>query len=749
MSYLNSITFRKLAFACAALSMSSPLARAQDAAEPAEKKITFEEHIKPIFREHCTACHSESDKESDLALDTYSATLAGGSSGEVVAEGNSSSSRLFALITHAERPFMPPDQDPISKEQLDLVKTWIDQGMPENSGSKIKRSNNAAAAMLGSVSIGKPEGPPPMPEQVLKQPVLETERSSAISALAASPWSPLIAVGGQFQVTLYHAQTGELLGIIPFPEGEPQSLTFTRDGKQLLIGGGRHSHSGCAVLVDVASGNRISKVGDELDVVLAADISPDKQRIAIAGPQKIVRVFNSVSGELVFEMKKHTDWIFSLRYSPDGVLLASGDRSNGLVVWEADTGRLYTELSGHKDAIRGLDFRADSNVLASASLDGTIKFWDMFENKEVKSWAAHPGGVTSVAFAHNGQVASSGRDAKVKLWNANGELQKEFAGLSESALEVALTGDADKIAGGDWSGAVRLWNAADPAQTQLIAANPPSVEKRLAQANETLAAVQSEFNGLNQAAQTARAQATASQAELAAAQAAAASLSSKLTSSETRIQELTTSVGQFDSTIAELEQKLAAAREQRAQAQNELQLTQQTVVQLKTESEAAAAKVTATLGNHDQLAAAAQQAEQLQKQAAEKLAAAQSAAEQAAADKAALEARAQELQQLAAQTVAKATELDQRLKSTLQETQAQQSEAEKQAQQLDALRKQVAEMQAQVEAAIAAQAQAQTQLDTKQKTAAQLQSELEAAQQAALDAKENLELFNQAYRKPE
>ncbi|HBE66717.1 MAG TPA: hypothetical protein DDW52_01080, partial [Planctomycetaceae bacterium] len=232
------------------------------AADKEEKKITFDDHIKPIFREHCTTCHSESDKESDLALDSYSATLSGGSSGEVIKTGDPDGSRLYSLVTHAEGPFMPPDEDPMSKAKLDLIKVWIEQGMPENSGSKIRRVSSAATAMLTTASAGRPDGPPPMPETLLTQPVLEPNRSAAISALAASPWAPLIAVGGQEQVVLYHAENRGLLGIIPFPEGEPQSITFTRDGKQILIGGGRHSHSGCAVLVDVATGDRIAKVGD-------------------------------------------------------------------------------------------------------------------------------------------------------------------------------------------------------------------------------------------------------------------------------------------------------------------------------------------------------------------------------------------------------------------------------------------------------------------------------------------------------
>ncbi|MEZ6079503.1 MAG: c-type cytochrome domain-containing protein [Pirellulaceae bacterium] len=531
--------------------------------EPKEQKINFDDHIKPIFREHCSSCHSESSKESDLALDSYGGVKAGGSSGEVVAEGNTSGSRLFALITHAEQPFMPPDQDAIPQPQIDLVKTWIEQGMPENSGSKIKRSNNAAAAMLSATSLGKPDGPPPMPESLVRQPVVESERSAAIAAMSASPWAPLIAVGGQEQVSLYHSQTGELLGVLPFPEGEPQSLTFTRDGKQLLIGGGRHSQSGCAVLIDIATGERITKVGDELDIVLAADISPDKQRIAIAGPSKIVRIFDTASGEVQLEMKKHTDWIFALRYSPDGVLLATGDRSNGLIVWEADTGRVFTELSGHTGEVRSLDFRADSNVLASGSLDGTIRLWDMNATKEIKSFAAHGGGVHSVMFAQNGFIASAGRDARVKLWNGNGELQSEFQGLTEAALEVALTGDAAYVAGGDWNGQVQLWPAADPTQVKFIVANPPSIEKRLEQSQAQLTAKQAELAAAEQAASAATELATATQTELATANQTATQLTQQVTENTALDQTLTGELTQLDAKIKELEAQLAATKQQR------------------------------------------------------------------------------------------------------------------------------------------------------------------------------------------
>ena len=93
--------------------------------------------------------------------------------------------------------------------------------------------------------------------------------------MAASPWAPLVAVGGHKQVLLYRTTDHHLLGVLPFPEGTIHVLKFTRNGDILLAGGGRGGQSGLAVGFDVKTGERIFEVGKEYDAVLAADISPD------------------------------------------------------------------------------------------------------------------------------------------------------------------------------------------------------------------------------------------------------------------------------------------------------------------------------------------------------------------------------------------------------------------------------------------------------------------------------------------
>ena len=233
---------------------------------------------------------------------------------------------------------MPPNQDKLPEPKLALIKKWIEGGALENKGSKVVVKKKTSVAMAAPAGAAKPAGPPAVPEGLLKQPVVVSERAAAITALAASPWAPVVAVAGHKQIVLYHSDNGKTLGVLPYPEGIPYVLRFSRNGELLLAGGGRGGASGQVVVFNVRTGKRLVTVGDELDSVLAADISSDHKFVALGGPQKMLRIYSTETGELVHSIKKHTDWIYTIEFSPDGVLLASGDRANGLFVWETETG---------------------------------------------------------------------------------------------------------------------------------------------------------------------------------------------------------------------------------------------------------------------------------------------------------------------------------------------------------------------------------------------------------------------------
>jgi hypothetical protein len=476
------------------------------AAPAAAGKVTYDEHLAPLLREKCFACHNPDRKSGGLRLNTFTNLMAGGASGEVVKPGDPEGSLLYELATHQQEPHMPPKSPKLPKESLALIRAWIQGGALENAGSKAVVVNKPKVDIaLASVVRGKPEGPPPMPGRLNLEPVVHTRRANALTALAASPWAPVVAVGGQHEVLLYHTDTLELLGVLPFPKGFPEVLKFSRNGQLLLAGGGRGGKSGKVVVWSVKTGERIFTVGDEMDAVLAADISADQTQIALGGPSKVVRVYSTRDGRLLHEIKKHTDWVTALEYSPDGVLLATGDRNGGLFVWEAYTGREYFSLRGHTAMITDVSWRVDSNVLASASEDGTIRLWEMENGGQIKGWGAG-GGVQSLHYGRDARLVSCARDRLTRIWDQNGAQVRAFEAFPDVALRGVFSHDGGRVIAGDWSGQVRVWSAADGKQAGQLSANPPALAQQIELATKDLAARQALHQQLAAAASQAAAQ---------------------------------------------------------------------------------------------------------------------------------------------------------------------------------------------------------------------------------------------------
>ncbi len=466
-------------------------ASAADDKPAAKPKVNFQDNVSAIFNTRCNSCHNADKAKGGLALETYAATMQGGGSGKVVEPGDVDGSHLWQLVTHAEEPKMPPSAPKIPDAELAIIKAWIEAGAPETSGSVVAmKAKPKFEFKLDPSSMGKPVGPPAMPEGISTEPAVVSPRANAIVALASSPWAPLIAVAGHKQVLLYQAQKNRLIGVLPFPEGTIHVLKFSRNGSLLLAGGGRGGQMGLAVVFDVKTGKRVFEIGKEYDVVLAADISPDHGQVALGGPSKIVRVYNTSDGQLQFEMKKHTEWITAIEFSPDGVLLASGDRNNGLEVWEAQTGREFFDLRGHTASITDITWRLDSNVVASAAEDGTIRLWEMENGNQIKAWGAHPGGITSARFAKDGRIVTTGRDHSVAVWDQNGGKQKDFEKFNDLALRAVFADDDSKIVAGDWSGEVRVFDARQGPRLANLLANPATIATRLEQIRALIPAAQ-------------------------------------------------------------------------------------------------------------------------------------------------------------------------------------------------------------------------------------------------------------------
>jgi WD40 repeat protein len=460
------------------------LPAAISAAEPPN----FTDQVLPIFREKCCGCHNPDKKAGGLDLTSWGQTMAGGSSGEVIAPGDAAGSYLFQLASHESEPTMPPESDRLPAAALDVLAAWIDAGAIERSGGKpVARKQRAIS--LGAVAAARPEGPPVMPPRLSLEVASHGRRPTAVTALAASPHGDLIALGGRRQVLLFHAGSLDLLGVLPFPEGVARVVRFSPNATLLLAAGGEAAKSGRAVVWNIASGERVAEVGEEFDEVLAADITSDQKFVALGGPSRVVRLLKTADGSVADEVRSHTDWITALGFSPDGRLLASGDRAGNLLLRETRGARDAGTLKGHSAAITAVAWRHDGQVLASVSEDGSARLWDPRTATQLKTWNAHPGGAEWIAWLPDGRLVTTGRDRKAKLWKADGGLERELGPLADIGTRVAATSDGRRVFAGDWAGGLTAYASADGKPCGTVDTNPPPLAERLAAAERALAEV--------------------------------------------------------------------------------------------------------------------------------------------------------------------------------------------------------------------------------------------------------------------
>lgn len=426
----------------------------------------WEEDVRPVLKARCFKCHSDDEKKAELNLQTLASALKGGSNGEVLKRGRPNSSPLMQAIEHAEGvEKMPPKSERMPEEEIELIRKWILAGLPEKSGSVVVA---ASAFVMKVATEGKPANPalptglPAVAESVA--------RANPVTALAASPWAPVVAVGGHGRVAFYHTETHAPLGQIAFPEGIPQVLRFSRDGALLLVAGGKPVQSGKAALYDVATGKRLATFGDESDTVLAADFSADGKLVALGGPTKTVKVFHTSTAQLAYRITKHMDWITAIEFSPDGTRFATADRVGGIHVWDAAGGGIVLSLSEHKEAVSALSWRPDGNVIASASEDGSVILWNLkdgFPSATLtgihtpkplgKRYGKVPGGVLSVGWTPEGHLLSVGRDKAAREWDSNGGKLGACEELPVVPIRVTGTFDGKVAVIGGQDGRVFWW----------------------------------------------------------------------------------------------------------------------------------------------------------------------------------------------------------------------------------------------------------------------------------------------------
>lgn len=173
--------------------------------------VDYSIDIQPIFQSRCYTCHGTVAQKSGLRLDKRTAAMAGGESGAVILPGDAERSPLIHHIERRESVApMPPKGDPLTREQIALIREWIDSGAnwPEQPGES---EGDPRLKHWSWQPLERPAVPSPKDSSWVRNPIdaFVLDRLEGVN-LAPSPEAD--------RRTLIRRLSFDLIGLPPSPE---------------------------------------------------------------------------------------------------------------------------------------------------------------------------------------------------------------------------------------------------------------------------------------------------------------------------------------------------------------------------------------------------------------------------------------------------------------------------------------------------------------------------------------------------
>ena len=116
-------------------------------------EVDFAKSVQSVFEARCIDCHGSKKQKGDLRLDSLKAAAS------VIEPGKSGESELFKriILPADHEDIMPPKGDPLSKEQIDGIKAWIDEGAKWPEGLVLLSERERAEAKAAASRLPVPD----------------------------------------------------------------------------------------------------------------------------------------------------------------------------------------------------------------------------------------------------------------------------------------------------------------------------------------------------------------------------------------------------------------------------------------------------------------------------------------------------------------------------------------------------------------------------------------------------------------
>jgi WD40 repeat protein len=236
-----------------------------------------------------------------------------------------------------------------------------------------------------------------------------------------------------------------------------------------------------AALVASAGPETVVRVWDTATGALRTEIenatwpvsfAPDGSVLASGGLDNAVYLWDPGTGEMLGKVGRHRDNLISIAIAPDGRTLVTGSKDKSECVWDMRTGELVHTLAGRVDPGSPLVFSPDGTWLIAPNAGGTrsASLWEVQSGRLLRTLGGHKGLVHDVTVSWDGRlVATGGEDRTARVWDAQTGEELHLLGLHTMAVRaVAFSPNGHRVATGSTDKSIRLWDATNGAHIKRI-----------------------------------------------------------------------------------------------------------------------------------------------------------------------------------------------------------------------------------------------------------------------------------------
>jgi WD40 repeat protein len=221
-------------------------------------------------------------------------------------------------------------------------------------------------------------------------------------------------------------------------------------------------------LITVQNAANITKIGDlayRLGLINSLAWRPDGKLLAISTGNEVALF--SVDGSNLTRLASlpHKALIPSLAFSPDGQWLATGSRDGKVRVWQVKSLTSQSssptptwEAEGHQKGVNSVIFSPDGKWLASGGNDAIARLWNPSSGEALGMLIGGTFAVPSIIFSPDSKTLAIANGEYIRLRDPESE---SITGTLLSELPIytlEYSPDGDKLAAGDISNGIQIWD---------------------------------------------------------------------------------------------------------------------------------------------------------------------------------------------------------------------------------------------------------------------------------------------------